>query len=126
MATVLSSKEFTGMDKQVNAILGWDEVRFAGFVSGHGRLVLGGFKKGVEPFVSDADMQKMYMELALRVSMRKDFDSMLGAVLFSASRRKNAVMLSFPIRGRVLLVSAETSIDIEEFASKVLDKINSS
>src|SRR5216683_1817768 len=68
----------------------------------------------------DAKRQKMYMELALRVSMRKDFDYSLGPVKYSASRRQNAVMISFPINSNILLVSVEPTMNIDEFANKIM------
>ncbi len=85
-----------------------------------GRLVAGGFKEGISPLEDEAERRKMYMELALRVSMRMEFDYTLGPVKYSASRREKAVMMSFPLNNNVLLVSTEPSIDIEKFAQKVL------
>ncbi len=85
-----------------------------------GRLVAGGFKEDVSPLEDEAERRKMYMELALRVSMRMEFDYTLGPVKFSASRREKAVMMSFPLNNNVLLVSTEPSVDIEKFAQKVL------
>ena len=85
-----------------------------------GRLVAGGFKEGISPLEDEAERRKMYMELALRVSMRMEFDYTLGSVKYSASRREKAVMMSFPLNNNVLLVSTEPSIDIEKFAQKVL------
>jgi len=61
----------------------------------------------------------MFMELALRVSMRMEFDYSLGPVKYSASRREKVVMMSFPINNNVLMISTKTSIDIDEFAQKV-------
>ena len=85
-----------------------------------GKLVAGGFKKGITPLEDDAERQKMYMELALRVSMRMEFDYCLGPVKYSASRREKAVMMSFPINNKVLLISAETLVDIEKLAKKIM------
>ncbi len=85
-----------------------------------GRLVAGGFKEGISPLEDEAERRKMYMELALRVSMRMEFDYTLGPVKYSASRREKAVMMSFPLNNNVLLVSTEPSVDIEKFAQKVL------
>jgi len=61
----------------------------------------------------------MFMELALRVSMRMEFDYSLGPVKYSASRRKKVVMMSFPINNNVLMISTKTSIDIDKFAQKI-------
>jgi hypothetical protein len=59
------------------------------------------------------------MELILRVSTRQEFDQSLGEVEYSASRRKKAVVMSFPIDNKVLLVSANTDVDIDATAKKI-------
>jgi len=64
-------------------------------------------------------MRKLYMELILRVSTRQEFDQTLGIVDYSASRREKAVLLSFPIGNKVLLISADVNANIDETAKKV-------
>ena len=112
--------EYWLFDQKCNRLLQEEEIRFAGFINSMGRLVAGGFKDGIKPLEDEAERQKMYMELALRVSMRKDFDYSLGPVKYTASRRKNAVVMSFPINSNVLLVSAEPAIDIDKLANKIM------
>ena len=60
------------------------------------------------------------MEIVLRVTSRRDFDDKLGPVTYSASRRAKVVVLTFPIGNNVLLVSAETSVNIEDTAQRIL------
>ena len=91
-------QEYEIFQQKCDRLLQEDEIRFAGLINGMGRLVAGGFKKGVLPLEDDAERQKMYMELALRVSMRMEFDYSLGKVKYSASRREKSVMMSFPIK----------------------------
>jgi len=112
--------EYWLIDQKCRNLLQDDAIRFAGCINSMGRLVAGRFKDGLKPLEDEAERQKMYMELALRVSMRKDFDYSLGPVKYSASRRQNAVMISFPINSNVLLVSAEPTVDIDKFADKIM------
>jgi hypothetical protein len=112
--------EFEKFEQKCDRLLELDEIRFAGLINKMGRLVAGGFKKGITPLEDDAERQKMYMELALRVSMRMEFDYYLGSVKYTASRREKAVMMSFPINNKVFLISAETSVDIEKLAKKIM------
>ncbi|HSB56222.1 MAG TPA: DUF6659 family protein [Nitrosopumilaceae archaeon] len=114
------TSEYWIYDQKCKKILEYDEIRFAGLINSMGRLVAGGFKPGVTPIEDDAERKKMYMELALRVSMRKDFDYSLGPVKYAASRREKAVMLSFPMNTNVLLVSAEPTVDIDKTANKIM------
>lgn len=114
------SHEYSIFKHSCELLLKEKEIRFAGLVNNLGKLVVGGFKEGVTPLEDEAEQRKMFMELALRVSMRMEFDYSLGPVKFSASRREKAVMMSFPLNNNVLLVSTEPSVDIEKFAQKIL------
>ncbi len=112
--------EFEKFEHKCDKLLEHDEIRFVGLINNMGKLLSGGFKKGVTPLEDDAERQKMYMELALRVSMRMEFDYCLGPVKYTASRREKAVMMSFPMNNKVLLISAEPYVDIEKLAKKIM------
>ena len=119
MSQVEKSNEFFLFEQKCRNLLAEPEIRFAGLINPMGNLVAGGMKKGLKPLEDDADMRKLYMELILRVSTRQEFDHSLGQVEYSASRRKKAVVMSFPIDNKVLLVSANTDVDIDATAKKV-------
>lgn len=114
------ANEYWIYDQKCKKLLEEDEIRFAGLINSMGKLVAGGFKSGIKPLEDDAERQKMYMELALRVSMRKEFDHSLGPVKYTASRREKAVMMSFPVGSNILLVSTEPNMDIDKTANKVI------
>ena len=120
MLSVQKSHEYGIYQQKCDLLLKEEKIRFAGLINHMGRLVAGGFKEGISPLEDEAERRKMYMELALRVSMRMEFDYTLGPVKYSASRREKAVMMSFPLDNNVFLVSTEPSIDIEKFAQKVM------
>ncbi len=119
MSQVEKSNEYYLFEKKCQNLLAEPEIRFAGLINPMGNLVAGGMKNGLKPLEDDADMRKLYMELILRVSTRQEFDQSLGQVEYSASRRKKAVVISFPIDNKVLLVSANTDVDIEATAKKI-------
>ena len=119
MSQVEKSNEYYMFDQKCQNLLKEPEIRFAGLINPMGHLVAGGMKKGMKPLEDDADMRKLYMELILRVSTRQEFDQSLGEVEYSASRRKKAVVMSFPIDNKVLLVSANTDVDIDVTAKKI-------
>jgi len=89
-----------------------------------GHLVAGGMKKGLTPLEDQEDLRKMYMELILRVTTRQEFDSTMGRVKYTASRREKVVMMSFPLEKKVLLVSAKPDVDIDKTAKKVMNLCN--
>lgn len=119
MTQVEKSNEYYMFEQKCQNLLKEPEIRFAGLINPMGHLVAGGMKKGIKPLEDDADMRKLYMELILRVSTRQEFDQSLGEVEYSASRRKKAVVMSFPIDNKVLLVSANTDVDIDATAKKI-------
>jgi hypothetical protein len=119
MTQVEKSNEYYVFEQKCQNLLKEPEIRFAGLINPMGHLVAGGMKKGMTPLEDDADMRKLYMELILRVSTRQEFDQSLGEVEYSASRRKKAVVMSFPIDNKVLLVSANTDVDIDVTAKKI-------
>jgi len=123
--SLLQKPENSFFQQKCDRLLKEDEIRFAGLINGIGRLVVGNFKEGIMPLEDNAETQKMYMELAVRVSMRREFDYSLGPVKYCASRRGKAVMISVPIGNNILLVSAETHADIDKLGKKILKILNS-
>lgn len=120
MSQVEKSGEFYLFEQKCQNVLQEPGIRFAGLINHMGHLVAGGMKKGLTALEDEADMRKLYMELILRVSMRKEFDYSLGPVKYSASRREKAVVISFPIDNKVLLVSTDPDVNIDDTAKKIM------
>ena len=57
----------------------------------------------------------------MRIRTRQDFDDNLGPVEYAAARRKNVVTMTIPFVDKVLFVSADPTVDIDQIAKKVLD-----
>ncbi len=106
--------------QKVDKIISEKEIRFVGFVNMQGHLVNGRFREDVIPFENDEDQQKIFRELALRISTRKKFDYSMGAVKYSASRREKLVMMSFPLKNMILLITAEPNVNIDRLAYKII------
>ncbi|HET8720103.1 MAG TPA: DUF6659 family protein [Candidatus Nitrosotenuis sp.] len=98
------------------------EIRFAGIINDKGQLVAGGFKEGLAPFAENESRLHDFMEFASRISLRKEFDKMLGPINYLAARRDKIVLISFPfpVSNFVLLISAEPTVEIENVAKKVV------
>lgn len=110
----------TGFKETLEEILSEKEIRFAGFVNMQGSLIEGKFRVDVVPFESDEEQQKIFRELAYRISTRKKFDFSMGAVKYSASRREKLVMMSFPLKEMILLITAEPNVNIDRLAYKII------
>jgi len=95
------------------------KIKFAGVINERGRLVAGGMKEGAESFESQKD-EVLFMELALKAKMRKEFDKQLGSVNFAMSQREKALGMSFPIgNSDVLCVFADPNADYQKLIEKI-------
>jgi len=101
------------------------KIRFVGVINERGRLVAGGMKENVVPLENEKDDEMLYMELALRVKMRKEFDKQLGHVNFALASRERALAMSFLINDDILYVVLEPDADYGALPKKILKIIHS-
>ena len=81
----------------------------------------GGMKKGIMSLEAQKQDEMMFMELALRVRMRHEFDQEFGIVHFSMSYREKVIVMSLPLaQDDVLLVSSEKGLDFGKIPFKIL------
>ncbi len=100
------------------------KIRFVGVINERGRLVAGGMKEGVKPLESQKEDDMLFMELALKVKMRKEFDRQLGVVNFAMSQREKSLGISFLIgNSDVLCVFAEHDADYVKLIEKIQSMI---
>ena len=112
--------------KVCDSVLAVDpKIRFAGVINERGRLVAGGRRANVEPLESEKDDEMIFMELALRVKMRKEFDKQLGCVNFALASRERALAISVPLGEDILYIVSEPDTDYGVLPKKLLEIINS-
>ena len=99
------------------------KVRFAGVINSRGRLIAGGMVPSKERLGDRKRDEMLYMELALRVKMRSEFDDDLGKVKFSMSFREKLIVMSFPMKNDILMMSMERKTMFEKIAFKILKHI---
>lgn len=112
-----------GFKNKIDDILSEPEIRFCGLIDPKGELVAGGFDSSIVPMLNDKQRRQLYQELFHRVANRQGFDADLGRVKYSASRRENAVMISFPYGKYIVLIMANPGINIDRFAWQILNKL---
>ena len=97
------------------------KMRSARFINARGHLAAGGMKDGLLSLEAKKQDEMMFMELALRVRMRHEFDKEFGEVHFSMSYRDKVIVMSFPLSNDdVLLVSCEKDTDFGDIPFKIL------
>ena len=95
-------------------------VRFAGLINDAGEVMAGGYKQKVEIYLNDVQKKEIFCEVAARVNKRKRYNSNLGHVRYSASRRENVVIMSFPVYDDALLIITDPWINIDRMAYKIM------
>ena len=99
------------------------DIRFVGIINSKGRLVAGGMVSSKKRLGDRKGDEMLYMELALRVRMRREFDDDLGKVEFSMSFREKLIVMSFPMKNDILMVSMERKTQFEKIAFSILKLI---
>ena len=99
------------------------EIIFAGVINQRGRLIAGGIKEGIKSFASEKDNDILFMELALRVKMRKEFDKQLGGVNFAMASRGRSMEMSIPIADDILYIIGEPSVNYAKIPNAVFEII---
>ena len=96
------------------------KIRFAGIINSKGRLIAGGMAPSKKRLGDRKRDEMLYMELALRVKMRSEFDDDLGKVKFSLSFREKLIVMSFPMKNDVLFVSLDKKMSFDKIPFKIL------
>ena len=124
MVNLMTEQNFDEYESKCSRILEDPEILFAGLLDGNGSLLAGGYKPGTCSRLTDEQHNTICTELASRVTKRKKFNSELGHVKYSASRRERVVIMSFPISDKVVMILAEPHINIDRFAFRILSKLD--
>ena len=94
------------------------KIRFAGVINQMGRIVTGKFKEGVSSYLDDKEDGMAYMELAMEIFLREEFNEKLGEVEYVLSKRKKINIISIPMKKYLILISSEPDANVEEVLEK--------
>ena len=113
-------------DELCNSVFAIDpSIRFAGVINKMGKLVAGGMRDGLSPLESIKDMDRLYIEIALRHAMRQEFDSEFGSTVYSFSEREKIKIATFPLKqGNFLLVSVEKDKPHDKIINRILELVH--
>ena len=101
-----------------------EKIRFAGVINERGKLVASEMKKDGH-IINEKDKEMWFMELALRVRMRRDFEDQLGKVKYSMTVRDEHIGMNFPIKTDFLYIATDPDVNLIELPVKIIKTINS-
>ena len=114
----LDDNKYLHLENKCNEFLRDDEIRFVGVINNMGNLIAGGLSNRVDWIETDEKRRMLYMQMALEISMRKDFDNTLGEINYVSTNRKNVMMVTLPLNNHILLISAKRTAFVEEIIAK--------
>ncbi|BDQ30355.1 hypothetical protein NZNM25_10030 [Nitrosopumilus zosterae] len=117
-------KQICVIDDVCNQVRQIPGVRFVGIINKKGRKIAGGFSNKVSPLEKDEQkIEMLFMEIALDLSMRKDFDNSLGSINAIVSYRDKANIITIPYQENLILLSTEPELDTSKMIRIVQEKI---
>jgi hypothetical protein len=99
------------------------KIRFAGIISDKGRLLAGHKKEGIRFLVNEKNQEMLFMGVALKERMRRDYDEQLGPVDFTVSHRAKCVVMGFRFGEDLLYISGEKDLDLTKVSKRILEII---
>ena len=87
-------------------------IRFAAIINKKGRKIAGGFNSKVTPLEqNEKKLEMLFMEMALDLSMRREFNDSLGKIRAVVSFRDKTNVITIPHGENFMLVSSEPEVD---------------
>ena len=111
------------IEKACDEILKHKGIRFVGVINKMGRLVVGRYNTSIKSHLLDNEDQMVYMQLAMELFLRQEFDKKLGSIDYVLSKRKKVNMISIPIEKYLVLVSTEPGIDVDNTFKETIDRL---
>ena len=111
------------IEKACDEILKHKGIRFVGVINKMGRLVVGRYNTSIKSHLLDNEDQMVYMQLAMEIFLRQEFDKKLGSIDYVLSKRKKVNMISIPIEKYLVLVSTEPGIDVDNTFKETIDRL---
>ena len=102
-------------------------IRFVALVNKNGKKISGGFSPGTIPLVKDERrLDTFFIEIALDLAMRKEFDDSLGSIHAIVSYRANVNIVTIPHQDNLLVVSSYPELEPSRVIQFVYQNLNPS
>lgn len=110
--SLLTTSEFVSCDLLCSELTQHPEVLFTGFVNNKGRM-LTCMKNNSLDFHNEKSLEVFAMETALDLSMKNEFNDVLGNTEYTVTKRKNTHVVCIPINSLILVVVADNHTGLE-------------
>ncbi len=101
-----------------------DKMRFAGIMEKSGHLHARCKKEGCEEYLKVKDQGISFSQAEYIVEMRKRFSSDLGDLKYIVYSYDKVKIFSLPLRDHIVVISTESSANVENIVEKTLEYIN--
>ena len=121
LKSTLDVNGYLQLENKCQELLKDDAIRFVGMINHMGQLISGGFAEGVDLVETDEKRRMLYIQMALEIAMRKEFDDTLGKINYIATNRNKVLMITIPMDDHVILISAEPTYTADQIIAKAHD-----
>lgn len=121
LKSTLDVNGYLQLESKCQELLKDDAIRFVGIINSMGQLISGGFAEGVDLVETDEKRRMLYIQMALEIAMRKEFDDTLGKINYIATNRNKVLMITIPMDEHVILISAEPTYAADQIIAKAQD-----
>ena len=121
LKSTLDVNGYLQLENKCQELLKDDAIRFVGIINSMGQLISGGFAEGVDLVETDEKRRMLYIQMALEIAMRKEFDDTLGKINYIATNRNKVLMITIPVDDHVILISAEPTYTADQIVAKAHD-----
>lgn len=113
-------------EKLCSDILNLDSsIRYAAIQNNAGVKITGGFRDGVNPILSDEELQMMHYYASQRWQTRKNIEHKIGPAKYALAEYDKIKRITFPLDEKhLLMITTEINTDHTNVIKKILELVN--
>ncbi|MEX0862439.1 DUF6659 family protein [Nitrosopumilus sp.] len=119
--TKITRKKIEKCDEFCEKILQNKNIRYICILNKMGNLIIEKKQNRTKFLLPDKKSRELYLKLKLESALIKDLDDELGQLEFVVAYRKKIQMISIPIYGNLIMVSAKKHANSHLIANTTLD-----
>ena len=100
-------------------------IRYAAIQNSDGKKICGGFRKGINPILSDDELRMMHYYASQRWETRKNIEHKIGNTKYAMAEYDKLKRITVPINEKYLLMlTTEINADHSRIINRVLELIH--